>query len=55
MRYLVNDTPEDPAPATPVLPPPASLSVEAPRRPVLWLPDGRAIVRQVGFSVKGGR
>lgn len=34
----------------PIVPPPASVTVEWPRRPLLYLPDGRMVVRQIGFS-----
>lgn len=36
---------EDP----PVVPPPATVVVELDRKPVLYLPDGKVLVRRVGF------
>jgi hypothetical protein len=33
----------------PVVPPPSSLRVDLERKPVLYLPDGRVLVRRVGF------
>lgn len=32
-----------------LIPPPASMTVDHERRPVLYLPDGRVLVRQAGF------
>jgi hypothetical protein len=32
-----------------VIDPPGSMEVDFERRPVLWLPDGRALVRRAGF------
>lgn len=32
-----------------IIPPPASVEVEHSHRPVLYLPDGRMLVRQAGF------
>ena len=33
----------------PVVPPPASVQVDHERKPVLYLPDGKVLVRKVGF------
>lgn len=33
-----------------LVPPPASMTVDHERRPVLYLPDGRVLVRQAGFQ-----
>lgn len=33
----------------PVVPPPASVTVDYDRQPVLHLPDGRVLVRKIGF------
>lgn len=34
---------------TDIIDPPHSLTVDHERKPVLYLPDGRALVRQAGF------
>lgn len=33
----------------PIVPPPATVVVEHERKPVLYTPDGKALVRKVGF------
>lgn len=33
----------------PVIPPPSSMAVDLERKPVLHLPDGRVLVRKIGF------
>lgn len=39
---------EDP----PIVPPPASVQADLERRPVLYLADGRALVRRIGFNTE---
>jgi hypothetical protein len=37
----------------PIIPPPASVTVEMERKPILWLPDGTPLVRRpVGFDTR---
>ncbi len=36
-----------------VIPPPSNMTVAHEHRAVLYLPDGRALVRQAGFVVRG--
>lgn len=36
----------------PIVQPPSSAQVDMERRPVLWLPDGRMLVRTIGFRTK---
>ena len=36
---------------SPIIPPPSTLSVHHEHRPVLYLPDGRVLVRQAGFHM----
>lgn len=33
----------------PIVPPPGTFTVDADRKPVLYLPDGRVLTRKVGF------
>lgn len=44
---MADDPPYVPEP--PVVPPPASMTVEHERKPILYLPDGRVLVRRAGF------
>ena len=40
---------------TPIVPPPSSVTVDMDRKPVLYLPDGRAVVRRIGFNTEPER
>lgn len=53
MRYVIAD--DDPYRPDPVVSPPSSMTVDPPRKPVIYLPDGRAVVRQVGYAGQGGQ
>jgi hypothetical protein len=37
----------------PVIQPPSSAQVDMERRPILFLPDGRMLVRAIGFRTEG--
>jgi hypothetical protein len=37
----------------PVIAPPSSAQVDMERRPILYLPDGRILVRAIGFRTEG--
>jgi hypothetical protein len=34
------------------VPPPTSITIDSDRKPVLYLPDGKALVRVIGFATK---
>lgn len=38
-----------------LIPPPSNMTVEHQYKPVLYLPDGRALVRQAGFTTEASR
>ena len=45
---MLADQPSPP-PEPPVVPPPSSMTVDHERKPVLYLPDGKVLVRKAGF------
>lgn len=42
-------TPKAEADEPPIVPPPATVVVDLVRKPVLYLPDGKVLVRRCGF------
>lgn len=38
-----------------IIPPPSNVTVTHEHKPVLYLPDGRVLVRHAGFRVEGSR
>ena len=43
------DLEPDDRPEPPIVPPPAAFTVDMERKPVLFLPDGKVLVRRIGF------